>query len=145
MPVMVRPATWKFGLPRIPSACFRDMLLAWFARICASGICSISPAPNVGVGMRKITLLFASCVAKSGCASVQGPGGETFAPVRPVMVKIACTPPSAVPSGFFTNRASRTGPFSRMKEGTLSVPPFFVANATWGFTNGLVPPSAGWM
>src|SRR5882672_552059 len=32
-----------------------------------------------------------------------------------------------------------------MNEGTLSVPPSFAANATCGFTNGLVPPSAGCM
>jgi hypothetical protein len=31
-----------------------------------------------------------------------------------------------------------------MKNGTVSVPPSFEANATCGFTNGLVPPVAGW-
>src|SRR5882672_2349554 len=72
------------------------------ARIALSGICSIRPAPNTGVGMRKMTLLFCSSWLKFGCASVQ-----PFAPVRPVMVKRACTPPSAVPSGFLTYRPVR--------------------------------------
>ncbi len=86
-----------------------------------------------------MTLLFASCAAKSGCASVQPP-----ASARPVMVKSACTPPSAVLSGLLTKRASRTGPFAAMNDGTVSVPPSLLAKATCGFTNGLVPPIAGW-
>jgi hypothetical protein len=95
------------------------------ARIVESSICSIRPAPNTGVGVRKITLLFLRCVAKSGWAMLQ-----LAAPVRPVIVNSAATPPSGVPSAFLTSLASRTGPFKLMKLGTLSVPPFFVANAT---------------
>src|SRR6266852_4127912 len=60
MPVIVRPATWKFALPLIPNACFWEVLPVCPAAIAASGICSINPAPKVGVGMRKITLLFLS-------------------------------------------------------------------------------------
>src|SRR6266851_7895751 len=55
-------------------------------------------------------------------------------PRPPVMVAVLCTPPSRVPSGLNLNRASRTGPFSVMKNGTVSVPPSFLANPTCGFT-----------
>ena len=92
---------------------------AWLARIALSGICSIRPAPNTGVGMRKITLRRASSAPKSGCASTH-PGASD----RPAMVNRSCTPPSGVPSAFFTNRASRTGPFRVMNDGTLLVAPF---------------------
>src|SRR4029077_19029862 len=61
----------------------------------------------------------------------------------PVMVNRSWTPPSGVPSGFFTNPASRTGPFAVMNDGTELAAPFRVANATWGFTGVLVPPTAG--
>src|SRR6266700_3852829 len=70
-PEIVRPVTSKLGRPWMPSEPLWLAVLAWFARITLSGICSSRPAPNTGVGFRKITLLFASCVAKSGCASVQ--------------------------------------------------------------------------
>src|SRR5437867_9446605 len=96
------------------------------------------PAPKTGVGILKIRLLLAACVAKSGWAREQPP-----APVRPVIVAVLCTPPSLVPSELNLNRASRTGPFDVMKNGIVSVPPSFEANATCGFTNGLVPPVAG--
>src|SRR6267378_5400756 len=92
-----------------------------------------------------------SCVAKSGCARTQ-----LSAPARPVRVKSACTPPSRFPSGFSTNLASRTGPSSVMNDGTRSLPPSLLANATWGLGTlpnggvpncwfGLLPPSAGWI
>src|SRR5216684_2136545 len=54
-----------------------------------------------------------------------------------------CVRPSGVPSAFFTNLASRTGPFGVINDGTVLVAPFTAANATWGFTAGLVPPTAG--
>jgi len=49
---------------------------------------SISPAPNVGVGMRKMTLFVATAVAKGGCGMplfllLVHPGGES---TRPTMV-----------------------------------------------------------
>ena len=101
--------------------------------IAASGICSISPAPNTGVGMRKITLLRASSASNDGCAIWQ-----RSAPFMPAMVNRSCTPPSD------SNRASRTGPFAVMKEGNL----FFIVlrlfkNETCGFLAGLDPPDAG--
>ena len=37
---------------------------------------------------------------------------------RPTTVKSWCTPPSGVPSGFFTKRTSRTGPYWLIKDGT---------------------------
>src|SRR5216684_7313826 len=127
-----------FVRPEMPSAPFRVALLAWFARITLSGICSIKPAPNTGVGIRKITLPSASCASKSGCSSAH-PGASA----RPAIVNRAWTPPSRVPSGFLTNLASRTGPSAWRNGGTRLVAPFAFANATWGLANGLVPPVAG--
>src|SRR6267143_2191921 len=122
----------------MPSTPFRIALLAWFARITLSGICSIRPAPNTGVGIRKITLPSTSCASKSGCPSAH-PGASA----RPAIVNKAWTPPSRVPSGFLTNLASRTGPSAWMNGGMRLVAPFEFANATWGLANGLVPPVAG--
>src|SRR6266404_1193084 len=127
-----------FVRPEMPSAPLRIALLAWFARITLSGICSIRPAPNTGVGIRKITLPSASCASKSGCSSAH-PGASA----RPASVNKAWTPPSRVPSGFLTNLASRTGPSARMNGGMRLVAPLAFANATWGLANGLVPPVAG--
>src|SRR5215467_3996986 len=137
-PEIARPLTLKFGRPLMPRFAFWFEFDAWFAAIAASGICSIRPPPNVGVGIRKMMLLFADCAAKGGWASVQ-----PVAPVRPVIVKIACTPPSGVPSGFLTKRTSRTGPFAERNAGTISVPPSRLANATCGFVAGELPPTAG--
>src|SRR5205809_2719214 len=88
--------------------------------------------------MRKITLRRASSFPKSGCASAH-PGASE----RPAIVNRSWTPPSGVPSAFFTNLASRTGPFGAMNDGTVLVAPSALANSTWGFTGGLDPPSAG--
>src|SRR5215472_2232575 len=137
-PEIARPLTLKFGRPLMPRFDFVLVLAAWFAAIAASGICSIRPRPNVGVGIRKITLRVASALAKSGWVSTQ-----PAAPVRPVIVKIACTPPSGVPSGFLTKRASRTGPFAERNAGTMSVPPSRLAKSTCGFVLGELPPIAG--
>src|SRR6267154_6284253 len=137
-PEIAWPARTILGRPRILRSFFLGASLTWFARIALSGICSIRPAPNTGVGMRKITLRRASSFPKSGCASAQ-PGASA----RPAIVNRSWTPPSFVPSAFFTNLASRTGPFSVTNEGTLLVAPFAAANATCGFSAGLVPPTAG--
>src|SRR6266403_2328297 len=64
---------------------------------------------------------------------------------RPEMVKISCTPPSGLPSAFLMNRASRTGPFAVIKEGTVFPGATVEALASWGLMAGLVPPRAGWM
>jgi len=76
------------------------------ARTALSGICSIRPAPNTGVGIRKMTLLFCSSWLKFGCASVQpfapsaGDGEESMhAAVRRSV-------------GIPHELASRTGPFA---------------------------------
>src|SRR5947208_3361893 len=126
------------GRPWILRSFFLGASLAWFARIALSGICSIRPAPKTGVGIRKITLRRASSRPKSGCASAH-PGASE----RPAIVNRSWTPPSGVPSAFFTNLASRTGPFGAMNDGTVLVAPSALANSTWGFTGGLDPPSAG--
>src|SRR6266571_3740199 len=137
-PEIAWPARTMLGRPRILRSFFLGASSAWFARIALSGICSIRPAPNTGVGMRKITLRRASSLSKSGCASAQ-----LGASARPAIVNRSWTPPSGVPSAFFTNLASRTGPFGVMNDGTVLVAPFALANATWGFAAGLVPPTAG--
>ena len=56
----VRPETWKFARPRMPSALFVAESFAPLAMIAVSGMASIRPAPNVGVGILKMTLCFAS-------------------------------------------------------------------------------------
>src|SRR5437867_10775434 len=137
-PEIAWPARTILGLPRILSSFFLGASSTWFARIALSGICSIRPAPNTGVGILKITLRRASSFSKSGCASTH-PGASE----RPAIVNRSWTPPSGVPSAFFTNLASRTGPFAVMNDGTVLVAPSASANATWGFTGGLDPPSAG--
>src|SRR5882762_7148573 len=103
-----------------------------------SGIFSISPAPNVGVGMRKMMFLCWIAWAKFGCVILQ-----PVASVRPVITKRSCTPPSAVPFGFLMKRASRMGPFAVMKDGTVLVAPALAAIAGSGLVAGLVPPIAG--
>jgi hypothetical protein len=62
---------------------------------------------------------------------------------RPRIVNNACTPPSRLPFEVATNRASRTGPFNVMNEGTVFCAPNAVATATCGLTAGEVPPTAG--
>jgi hypothetical protein len=78
------------------------------------GICSIRPAPNTGVGMRKTTLCLASSVAKSTSA-IEQPGASG----RSAMVNKAWTAPSGVPSVLCTNRATRTGPSGETNVGKL--------------------------
>src|ERR1700688_355904 len=124
---------------------FADAFDFMFARIAESGIDSISPAPNKGVGIRKIMFGFPPCPVtgfpggrKFGCAMLQ-PGASA----RPVITKRLCTSPSPVPSGLFLNRASRTGPFCVMNHGTLFFAPLKVATAINGFCAGLDPPSSG--
>src|ERR1022692_2292543 len=101
--VCVLPETTMFNLPRICIRSFAGASFARFARISVSRICSISPAPNTGVGILKITFfLFAS---KSGCVSWQ-----PTVPAAPTMVNRSCTPPSGVPLLAFWNLASGVGP-----------------------------------
>src|SRR5262249_34181847 len=76
---------------------------------------------------------------KSGCLMLQPAASE-----RPVITKRACTPPSGVPSGLRTKRASRTGPLAVMNDGTTFLAPCAVATATRGLVVGLEPPAASW-
>src|SRR5712671_3684140 len=103
-----------------------------------SGTASTNPRPNVGVGMRKMTLFAESAAAKFGCVMLQ-PGASE----RPLMTKRSWTPPSGVPSGLRTKRASRTGPVAVMKDGAVFLAPAAVATATCGLVGGLDPPAAG--
>src|SRR3977135_4481885 len=80
-PEIAWPARTMLGRPWTLSSFFLGASTTWFARIALSGICSIRPAPNTGVGMRKITLRRASSRSKSGCASTH-PGASE----RPAIV-----------------------------------------------------------
>ena len=116
-----------------------------FARISESGIASMSPAPNIGVGMRKMMFEFPPWPV-SGFPAGRKLGWEILHPgasVRPVMTKRSCTLPSLVPFGFRLKRASRTGPFGTMNQGTSFFAPLSVATGIKGFFAGLDPPGAG--
>src|SRR3954463_1978204 len=102
---------------------------------------SISPLPNVGVGIRNTTLFCVTAAAKFGCGMLH-PGASA----RPVMVKRAWTPPSRIVfvGGFvYLNRASRIGPSAVMNDGGTLDAPWFFATATCGLTRGADPPTAG--
>src|SRR5437588_5647365 len=65
---------------------------------------------------------------------------------RPAIVKSACTPPSRivfVGGSTYLYLASRTGPFSVMKYGSVFVALSLRATANWGLIPGLDPPLAG--
>ena len=112
------------------------------ARIALSVICSISPAPKTGVGIRKMMLLLRTCLSKSSCWILQ-PGASGC----PVITKRAWTPPSRLPSGLNWNRASRIGPSRLMNEGmTLPVnlrPPASLDHAEQGVQRGARAPDGG--
>jgi hypothetical protein len=99
---------------------------------------SANPSPNVGGGIRKVTLFSATAAPKFGCAKTQ-PGASD----RPCIEKRSCTPPSGVPSGLSAKRASRIGPFAVMNDGIAFVAPIAFASVTCGFVAGLEPPTAG--
>src|SRR5579864_2133746 len=63
------PAVLK--VPAIRAAVRATCVAARFACRTESGVASTKPRPNTGVGMRKITLLAARAVEKSGCARLQ--------------------------------------------------------------------------
>ena len=82
----------------------------------------------------------------SGFPAGRKSGWEILHPgasVRPVMTKRLCTPPSLEPLGFRLKRASRTGPFGVMNQGTSFFAPLSVATGIKGFCAGLDPPGAG--
>src|SRR5262245_44729336 len=132
--VIVPSLPLRLGRPAMPRELLAAPLAAWLARIALSGICSTSPSPNVGVGVRKITLLLATWIAKFSC-EIEQPGAS----LRPAVTNSAWTPPSRVLSGLNLNRASRMGPSGLMKEGTTLLAPRNVATATWGFGAGVQP------
>src|SRR5882672_11744376 len=107
-------------IPRPLPAC-----AAWLASRVESSMFSTSPAPNSGVGMRKIRLLAAWAAAKLRCGMLQLP-----ASARPETVYRSSTPPLGapvltVPFELKKNgkRASRVGPVAVMKEGIELVAP----------------------
>src|SRR5580700_7261387 len=79
--VMVPSLPLVLKTPPIFNDARADCVAARLACKLASGVASTRPRPNSGVGVRKITLLLESALAKSGCASVQ-PGASE----RPVIV-----------------------------------------------------------
>src|ERR1700740_3084538 len=121
-------------------------LLARFFWSVESSRFSINPAPNVGVGMRKIILLVCSANAKLGCAKVQLP-----ASLRPETVKRSSTPPLGLfglglplESKKNGKRASRVGPVAVIKLGVASWGAVALpAKANCGFMAAPVPPTAG--
>src|SRR5262249_50754965 len=133
-------------VPLILSAARAVAVAARLACRVASGVFSTSPNPNSGVGMRKITLLVETAVAKSGCASEQPTASD-----RPVIVYRAWTPPSSAPLEVLIKRASRMGPSAVINDGTAFVAPSNVASAPCGFCTeccglvspGLLPPPDG--
>src|SRR5215469_8373576 len=133
---MVPSLPLRLGCPEIPRANFCG--LAALARIALSVMLSTIPAPNIGVGMRKITFFWLSASSKSGCEMLQLPASE-----RPVITKRSWTPPSGVPFRLRMNLASRTGPLGVMKGGILFVAPSAVAMAICRLFAGLEPPNAG--
>ena len=54
-----------------PERACSAVLAAWFARIASPESLRSGRSPKTGVGIRKITLWLATCVAKSGCGEWQ--------------------------------------------------------------------------
>jgi len=52
--IFTLPLRWALAWPEIPNPALRGALAFMFARIAESGIASTRPAPNIGVGMRKM-------------------------------------------------------------------------------------------
>src|SRR2546430_16025068 len=129
----------------MPSGLFRRASAFMFARIAESGIASMSPAPNTGVGMRKMMFGLPPLPVSGfpagrnlGCAML-----HPAASLRPVMTNRLCTPPSLVPFGLRLKRASRIGPFCVMNHGTAFLAPSSVAILIKGLVAGLDPPALG--
>src|SRR5262245_58555190 len=109
---------------------------------------STRPAPNTGVGMRKMMLLVACASAKLGWEMLQLP-----ASARPETVYRCSTPPFgalvlSVPLEFKESgkRASRVGPVAVMNEGMVLVAPLTMPaeiTVASGLVAGLVPPMVG--
>src|SRR5271166_101575 len=115
-------------VPETPKLLLR--FFAWLVNRVESSTFSIKPAPNVGVGIRKMMLLVCCAVLKLGCGRLHVPASG-----RPLTVNRSSTPPL----GAFVlgeplelkkngNRASRVGPFAVMNDGVVS----------WGATPSLV-------
>src|SRR5580704_16282980 len=118
--VMVPSLPLRLKAPPIPKLLLK--LFIWFLSRVESSRFSIRPAPKVGVGMRKMTLLAATAAAKLGCCSLHVPASE-----RPVTVYRSSTPPLGalvltLPLELKKNgkRASRVGPLAVMKDGVVS-------------------------
>src|SRR5438876_5362980 len=96
---------------------------------------SIKPAPNTGVGIRK--LRFAVSL-RSGCSTAQ-----VNASVRPFTVKRGSTSPASVDPTLVFGRTATTGPSGFRKPGIALRAPWALAILNCGFCLGLDPPGAG--
>ena len=135
---MVPSCRFLFSRPLMPSIVFSEAAVALLARISASGMFSIRPSPNVGVGIRKMTLPRRCSVSKSGCLRAQ-PGAS----LRPAIVNSAWTLPSGLPSGLVTNLASRIGPVRERNDRMMFASPATIALSNCGLRSGLLPPLPG--
>src|ERR1700691_4916806 len=106
-------------VPETPKLLLR--FLAWLFNRVESSRSSIRPAPKVGVGIRKMMLLYCPAVLKLGCGRLQLPASG-----RPVTVNRSSTPPLGafmlgVPFELKKNgnRTSRVGPLAVIKDGVV--------------------------
>src|SRR5216684_2589773 len=96
---------------------------------------SIKPAPNKGVGIRKLRF---AVLLKSGCSTAQ-----SKASVRPLTVKRGSTTPASADPTLVFGRTARTGPSGFRKPGIALRAPWALAILNCGFCLGLDPPGAG--
>src|SRR5206468_2921933 len=103
------PSEPAFGLPEIPNSCLAPASEAWLLRMTPSGMLSINPAPNVGVGIRKLRL---AASLKSGWLKT-----HFLASDRPVIVNNGATSPSRIKPPWDFRRTARIGPSSFRNSG----------------------------
>src|SRR5215470_9996607 len=131
--------------PEIPKLLL--LAAAWLLSRVDSSMLLIKPAPNTGVGMRKMMLFAAAAALELGCCRTQVP-----ASARPLTVNRSSTPPLglfvlAVPSALKKNgkRASRVGPLAVIKNGVASLGATRgcgpLVNWNCGLTAAPVPPA----
>ena len=136
---MVRPETWKLGRPRMPSALFADSV----ARLAGDdrGVGDLLHQPGaehwsrdaedhvvIGHFGREVRLLHRAGRCRAGTSVDREQ--RVDAPVRRAVV---------IPH----EAGLSYRPVDERNEGTASVPPLRLANAIWGLTAGLDPPTAG--
>src|SRR5579862_9759163 len=140
------PPWIELAWPLTPNCRFAPAFACWLARMAESGIASIRPAPRVGVGMRKTTLLLPPCPVTGLPAGVNTGWVMlqlVLTSLRPLTTNRLCTPPSGTPPDCL-KRASRTGPFCASNHGISLLAPAAFTTEYSGFAAGLEPPMYGW-